>query len=201
MCSLFRSFLDHLDRYFVKRHGENSSVYKNWKASLSREYDMQIAYSVVYGMRNFIQHYDMPPLNLRVHQESGTDGINVKIALSVKGLLRDKKFAEKFAGRIDVVEEGLPLYRIIDEWSSSFMRIVESANAIRAQDALQPAKFVQTLRSKFGIPPGGRIAIVRLPDANPDVRLEKLNMHLDWIDERKAQELIDNHENRSPAAL
>ena len=35
MCSLFRSFLDHFEGYFVRVHGKQSRHYQDWKRSTS----------------------------------------------------------------------------------------------------------------------------------------------------------------------
>ena len=92
MCSLFRSFLDHYDRYFVHAHGKDSLHYKDWKQTLSEEYDSQDSYKLVYMMRNFIQHYDMPPLSISIHDSMAEEHFSTSVKLIESELKKDQKF-------------------------------------------------------------------------------------------------------------
>jgi hypothetical protein len=187
-CSLFRSFLDHTDRYFVHVHGKQSPKYKLWKAALADLYDNTIAYPLVYLMRNFIQHHDMPPLSLSISEAAGKKGISVDVHIDVPAILDDVDIKRKLGARISHLET-VPLLNVLDEWSRSLDGIISMVNAIRLKDVVPHARKIENLRARFSVPQNGRLAMAKLPVVKQ--KPEKLDVSLIWFPEDKAQTILD----------
>lgn len=186
-CSLFRSLLDHFDRYLLKRHGPDSEQYQSWKNCLSTEYDLVLAYRIVYHMRNYIQHYDMPPLSLSITDKADEEGFSVRVDIDVDRLMEDKTFKNKLV--VDSFEDrAVSLFHILDDWDASCKRLVEHVTAIRVQEALPAAHEILNVRKALPIGDHGRIAMVYLPAM--DKRPEKVSLNLNHLHETKAQIIV-----------
>lgn len=193
MCSLFRSFLDHYDRYFVHAHGKDSLHYKDWKQTLSEEYDSQDSYKLVYMMRNFIQHYDMPPLSISIHDSMAEEHFSTSVKLIESELKKDQKFFGKLSASFNADLHDLSLLTILDKRSESFARIVRFANGIRIHDAIPASMLIAGLRKELGIDDKGKLVITWFVKADGPV--EKLNLTLEDLPEEKARILISETEN------
>ena len=186
-CSLFRSFLDHYNRYYFNTHGRGSEKYCNWNASLSREYDGELAYRIVYMMRNYIQHYDMPPLSIGISDSADKPGFETRIHIDLKTLAQDKKIAKKLEKNVDALPDQMSLLVTIDRWSQCFDRIVNEANIVRARDVSIHATTVLQVRKSLNLEGAGRLALMFLPKT--DVKPDKFTFNVRYLEESKATAL------------
>lgn len=90
MCSMFRSFIDHSTRSYLKDYGKNSPEYNMWNKLLSSEYDSSVYYRIMYHIRNYVQHYDMPPIRLSINETHGK--VSISVDLSIKAMMEDNLF-------------------------------------------------------------------------------------------------------------
>jgi hypothetical protein len=144
-------------------------------------------------MRNFIQHYDMPPLSISIHDSMGEEHFSASIHLIEDKLRKDKKFLDKLSSSASTDLHNLSLLTVLDKWSASFDRIVEFANNIRVHDAIPFAMLIAGLRRELGINDKGQLVITWLPKADGPV--EKLSLNLEHLPEEKARILISQTES------
>jgi hypothetical protein len=187
-CSIFRSFLDHFDGYFVRKFGKDSTKHREWKRVLAAEYDASIAYRVVYVMRNYIQHYDMPPLSLSVAESAEEEGCTIRADVQVAPLLRDAYVRNKLSAS-SINCEHLSLLHLLNDWSECFTRILNFAESIRIQDALPAAQLIGSIRGALQIDNHGRLALSRVPEVK--IRPTKLDLSLNWLPEQQAHSIIE----------
>jgi len=187
-CSLFRSFLDHTERYFVQTHGKESLEYKSWKAILAKQYDSTIAYPLVYLMRNFIQHHDMPPLSVSISETAQVEQISVDVDIDIPAIIDDSNIRKKLGTRISHLKT-ISLLNVLDEWSKCLDEIISVVNAIRLKDVVPHARKIEKLRARFHIPQDGLLAVAKLPIVKQ--KPKKLDLSLIWFPEDKARKILD----------
>lgn len=188
-CSMFRSFIDHYDRYFVHTHGKTSKQYRDWKTAQSNEYDESISYRIVSVIRNYIQHYDMPPLSLSISDKAGEKGFSTRVDIDVGQLMKDDFVRSKLSRKIDQNSRHMPILKILDDWSECYKRIVKFANAIRIKDALPFAQEIVKTRTRLKVGDRGKLSLSWLPNAKS--KPDKLDLKFDWLQEEKARFIID----------
>ena len=189
-CSLFRSFLDHFDRKFLLQYGKESELYCRWKSILSAEYDGYISYRIVYHMRNYIQHHDMPPLSLHITDKIEEDGVVVEVDIDLETLMRDENFRKKVTVNFDTGKNRISVMKVMEEWSDCVYRIFDHANSLRTQSAFSHAKNLVDLRNKFGIGKQGRIALSKISDQK--ITNSSFSISSNWIPEDKAKAITVN---------
>lgn len=197
LCSMFRSFLDHSDRFFMYKFGKSSSQYSEWRRITSAEYDGNFSYKLMYLIRNYIQHYDMPPISLSINENAEEDSIKVRIDLQVDKLMKDSLMKNKLAVQSDGDLDHIPLIEMLNSWDDSFNRICSFVIGVRMESAVPSARFILSMRIEFSIPENGMIAVMPLPKS--DSNNSSLKLRLDWLPENKAKLIIsefnDSQEN------
>jgi hypothetical protein len=195
-CTMFRSFLDHYDGYFNRAFGDTSVQFRDWKEVLANEYDTFLSYRVVYVMRNYIQHYDMPPVSVSITEKAEVDGCTTRMDLELAPLMRDKFVRKKLSDILDRHLEKIPLMRLLDEWSESFKRIVAFADGIRVYDALEAAQLIVAQRSRLQLDVKGGLALTwRETNGSRPTRLE---LPLNWLPEDQANLIIEKAADSVP---
>jgi hypothetical protein len=87
--TLMRLFLEHADRDLRKRFGDQSEQYEAFKASQSAAFDGYFGYRFAVRFRNYIEHREMPPLEVGL--QPGPDKAAKKIATHlIVALNRDR---------------------------------------------------------------------------------------------------------------
>ena len=185
--SMFRSFLDHYDRLFVKRYGRGSKQHNDWKLSLSAEYDNEICYRIVYAMRNYIQHCDMPPLTIHSHQSIDIEGAEIRIDVNLLALMEDAKFSSKF--REANLPDNMSLSEIIQKWDDCFQRIWRKSLKVLAAELAIEAKALLSVRSAGNIGDTGRISPIFLPHTTE--KPTQLQLSIRYLPENDARFIIE----------
>jgi hypothetical protein len=68
-----RIHIEHTEIQLKRRYGKNSEEFKTFDLATSREYDGRFGYSFMSRLRNFAQHYGLPPLVGRIHADVDED--------------------------------------------------------------------------------------------------------------------------------
>lgn len=87
---LWRLTIDHWRHDISDRFGTESESYVKLLAALAGQYDARPAYRVVEGMRNLVQHREMPPLHVNDNDQLESDGTRsrtLSITISVEWFL------------------------------------------------------------------------------------------------------------------
>jgi hypothetical protein len=58
--SSVRTYLDHMELSIKRCHGENSAIWRNFRAACSEAYDGNFSYRFIYRLRNYAQHSGLP---------------------------------------------------------------------------------------------------------------------------------------------
>lgn len=64
--SSVRTYLDHTELTIKRRHGEQSSVWDDFRQLCSDAYDQRLEYRFMYKLRNYAQHCGFPIHNIRI---------------------------------------------------------------------------------------------------------------------------------------
>ncbi|CQQ89156.1 hypothetical protein ACOQH3_002491 [Yersinia enterocolitica] len=88
-----RTFLDHLDAYIKRSHGEKSEHYLYFKEITSKEFDNTFSYAFIYKLRNYVQHCGMPPISYNVNKQYLNNHTEIQTSLDVF-FLRDSLLNE-----------------------------------------------------------------------------------------------------------
>lgn len=188
MCSMFRSFIDHSDRYMLYRFGKESVEFEVWKNILKEEYDKNLSYKLMYYMRNYIQHYDMPPISINISQSKSKEGLTLNIIFKLANLFEDNFIRRKLSGYVGT-KKTIPLINLIKDWENCFFKLERYIENSRRRDSLENARRISTIRDKFEIPDGGSIGVCLLPKNKNKSSVLKLS--ISWVDEDKADYVLD----------
>jgi hypothetical protein len=110
------TFLDHTRHSLVGKYGKDSCEVKTFEKSCHEHYDGSLAYRLMYGLRNYIQHSGMPPWHIYVLEQNSNGPNRDGMLLSVKFdrdelLYRGDKLKRelreeiaKLSSQVDVIE-------------------------------------------------------------------------------------------------
>ena len=184
-CSLFRSFVDHSDRSLAKIFGKESAEYASWKAILSEEYDSNPHYRLMYHMRNYIQHYDMPPLGINFFESK--EEVTMDISIDIKYLEEDKNMTRKLPK--EMVERGnkISVIEVLSRWDKSLDRLADYVLRLKISQSIDAARRIASMRFGEEIAIDGKLVVIWLPhfDNKPD----KLSLNMFNISEKKLDKL------------
>lgn len=148
--SAFKSVLDHGETYFSRTYGKNSSEFLAWKSAQKTEFDTVFAYRFFYALRNFTQHIDAAPINLKFKAEANKEAVTMRVDLDRESLLRDG--GDKFK-RLEVEILAMPgplsLVELLEPWSDSFERLAAYYLGQRAKEALPHSLRLLDLRTRI----------------------------------------------------
>ncbi|MCD1635991.1 hypothetical protein K7H91_19715 [Martelella mediterranea] len=186
LCASFRSYLEHQETHLKTELGRDSEGWINWRSFIGEVERKNRSYELIYGLRNYIQHVDMPPLAIELFADSpGEVSISVKLKKD-KLLARGAQWSAQMRRYINSFDEGISLWRTLDEWNEAFQQIQIRGTELRIRPAGLSAKRILTLRERFGVPTGGQIGIALSPVGPID---GEMKLSLRWIDELAAEDL------------
>lgn len=171
--SSFRVFTDHWETQIKRNFGKESDEINIFKKVTGKEFDNNFSYRFTCGLRNYIQHVDMPNYQIASSQ-NGNSIWEVKILLDRKGLL-DNYDGWKSIVVSDLKASGEPIdfIKIINEVYESIKKINDVA--INFADTKQLVKAGEEL-IKLKVLQGnlnGNLVMIRsefLPDSDLEIR-------------------------------
>lgn len=86
LCASFRSYLEHQETHLKKQLGRSSPDWIAWRSFITQIECDNRYYSLIYGLRNYIQHVDMPPLHLDLHSDSAEE-VTLSVDLVAESLV------------------------------------------------------------------------------------------------------------------
>lgn len=195
--SMFRSLLDHSSLSLSRTFGKESTQLARWQATLARIYDASFEYRFFYKLRNYSQHVGMPPMSFNFTDSADEDGIGFRLDFSRDRLLEEKE-SWNVQLRQDLLSkpEKIPVIDALHNWSVQFQEIARELLAIKREAAIDAAQRICGHRNRLSIPEDGNICVVRIPTFEPNPK--RLNLHLDWVPERKARTVIAGYANTAP---
>ena len=173
LLGMFRSFIDHGSAALSRRFGEDSSELRAWEAAQSKEYDGYASYRFFHNLRNYAQHVGMPPLHFSVDDSAEQEGIAIRLNFHRDELLSSYKKWSKHA-RVDLQggPEVIHLLPLLDEWSHCFHRLVKEIQSIRSEAVMASVETILSLRTQFGLPQDGTLAMMREPKVSEEGQLD-----------------------------
>lgn len=196
MCSLFRSFIDHFEGFFKRKFGRRSPEFREWRNLVEIE-SCSLGYKIIFYMRNYIQHFDMPPLRMRVRNSVEEEGISLEIRIICEELKNDREFARRVElSTLDT--RGLSLFKVLDEWNDCFQRIERQTLSMRAVDAVSAARIISDLRNNLDIDQSGRISMIWLERMLE--RPQNLSLEMAYYPEDEAKGILADHDVPSESA-
>jgi len=100
-----RMYLDQLRVEISEMYGKDSPVYASLVAFISRQYDNELAYRAMEGLRNHAQHRSMPVGRLSYPMSVERDGPEVQFRYSVVPFLNIEELQQHGAVKATVLEE------------------------------------------------------------------------------------------------
>ncbi len=138
--------------------GKFSSEVKEYNSILSQNYDTYLEYRFLYGLRNYVQHYDLPvdALEFTVSIHSA-DNRPIRIFVAKESLLADREKWNKrlltdianFPDKIDFIPVLLKHQTLLKAIAGDFANILKT---IRKDFKEEFEKFMQPYHNLPGIP-------------------------------------------------
>ncbi|ENM5827860.1 hypothetical protein RBG15_003419 [Vibrio metoecus] len=197
LSSMFRSLLDHSDFSISRLCGKESPEFKKWKASQSELYDAHSEYRLFYKLRNYCQHVGIPPFTFQLEDSMGSEEVTLQLDLKTDILLEEKSvWNSQLKQDLRAFPDNLPVLSFLEVWHNCFQKLSEVLLDIKASKVYSVASDIVNLRVKHDLPAEvGKLCLLGLPleDSNSD----SLNMHMSWLPESSAQEIVSrvNREN------
>lgn len=188
LCASFRSYLEHQETYLKQQGGRNSADWVAWRGFLTQiEYDNKY-YALIYGLRNYIQHVDMPPLHLNLHSDT-PDEVTLSVDLVAKKLLiPTAQWPLEMREFISSHGDHISLWEALRHWEQAFLLIMEKCNDFRIRPARLAAECILNLRAKYNVPDYGTVGIALEPAPKGD---GNITIEINWIEERAAAAIIE----------
>lgn len=187
--SMFRALLDHSETSLSREFGKHSSQFAQWKSKLSGLYDVSVDYRFFYKLRNYAQHVGVPPLHISFSDSVNELGISFGLTLSRDALLEQKDVWGAVVRRdIETGPDTISVINLLQEWSISFNEIEALLLDIKRQAATPAAKRIANHRDRLRLPQSGQLCVTCIPIT--EEKLTSLNLHLDWLPEQKALQIL-----------
>lgn len=156
--SSVRFFQDFSAGLLKRWFGKFSSEVKEYNSVLSQNYDTYLEYRFLYGLRNYVQHYDLPvdALEFTVSIHSA-DNRPIRIFVAKESLLADREKWNKkllsdianFPDKIDFIPVLLKHQTLLKAIAGDFANILKT---IRKDFKEEFERFMQPYRNLPGIP-------------------------------------------------
>lgn len=184
----FRSFLEHQDTYFKHIYGRKSAELSDYKSFVKSLADNNGLYNLFYGLRNFAQHVDMPPLGFSV-SANRPEAVSVDVYLIRDQLLMPTaQWSDEMKYFIRNLDKHISIWPIIEQWDYVFWNIARKVEFYRVIPAVESATRVCAIRKQKKIDGTGMIGLWDKPQ-NRDEDCS-LSINIMWIDEIAAEEII-----------
>ena len=191
----FRAYIEHQRTHFIREHGRSSNTTKGWTDFIASISASNPQYSLFLGLRNFIQHVDMPPLGFKMHS-SDPDSISLNVYLIKQKLLDpNAQWSPEQRAFIAASDGQISLWNLLEAWDHEFRRILRENERIRVLPARDAAINLLSIRQRYSIPDSGRIALAPIDETN--ISKESFSISLQWIEEKEAGELLRICENHT----
>ena len=179
LCASFNSMIRHHDTLLVRQFGRSSAEVLEWREFKNELLKSRFEYALMYGLRNYIEHVDMPSVSCNVHQEE--DG-TVEIDIT---LLRDAFLADEVRLGADIARqfreqpEEIPLWPLLQNWHEFvFREIAGHVLGARVGDVRRSATTISRLRENYGIGDSGKIGFWFAPFSEENPRNSKFRIAL-----------------------
>ncbi|MBY3251767.1 hypothetical protein [Rhizobium laguerreae] len=188
LCASFRSYLEHQETHLKKQLGRNSPDWIDWRTFITQIECENRYYSLIYGLRNYIQHVDMPPLHIDLHSDR-TEEVTLSVDLVPESLLiptaqwspEMRHFIKSHGARIS-------LWEALKGWDAAFRLILEKTTDFRIRPAKSAAEFIVGVRNRYNVPEYGMIGVAPEPAPRDD---GSITINISWIEERASVNLLE----------
>lgn len=187
LCASFRAYLEHQETYFKRELGRKSPEFASWASLLKAVEQDNSSYALLYGLRNYIQHVDMPPLAMSV---SSTDRESVSLSLDLmrKDLLTPTaQWSDEMRKYLSSCGEKISVWEVLEGWDEAFRAIQRKNVEFRIFPARPAAMRILNIRQQLNIPPFGMIGMMPIPTKKAD---GGISLSIEWIEEGKARTII-----------
>jgi hypothetical protein len=201
--STVRMFLDHSEANLKERYGKDSQRVKRFKDACSYAYDNNFSYRFLYRLRNYAQHCGLPLGVLTLHSKAvGPSPEDIHHSLTIRfnrdELLRKYKL---WGTQLKKEVQKLPSEIEINPHVAEMMKCLEKINLTLFEDDLpeliQSAKNVQKLVTETrGMPGVPCILWLENVVRTQEGKVERLNVHIEWIPTHLVEMIIPNTEVR-----
>ena len=126
-------FVDFMENYLEKEYGVNSDQYKEFKETLSKEYDNCFEYRFMYSLRNYTQHIEMPlsSVKIGVTNNLSDNDINIKLLISTNHLLSSGfDWKPIIVSDFKSISDDINISSVVEKYFYSIIRIYRKINEI-----------------------------------------------------------------------
>lgn len=188
LCASFRSYLEHQETHLKKKLGRSSPDWIAWRSFLTEVEGENRYYALVYGLRNYIQHVDMPPLHLSLHSDNAEE-VTLSVDLVTESLLvPTAQWSAEIRDFIKSHGTRISLWNALKGWDEAFRQILDRSIEFRIRPARSAAELILSLRNRYDVPDYGMIGIGPEPALKDD---GGITINVSWIEERASAGLFE----------
>lgn len=184
LCASFNAMIKHQDAVITREHGKNSWQYCDWEKTKKELREKSIEYSLIYGLRNFIEHVGMPEISYNINaSHDGKVVLNFSLERS-SFLGKDVKLGTELKKIFKQQPDKISLFLLINGWDKVFQKLAFKIVQLRIGDVRCAAGTISQLRSKYLLPDNGKIGFCKFPKLKN--KPSDLNLSISWISEANA---------------
>ncbi|TCA01216.1 MULTISPECIES: hypothetical protein [Rhizobium] len=188
LCASFRSYLEHQETHLKKQIGRSSPAWIAWRSFLTQIERDNKYYALIYGLRNYIQHVDMPPLHLSLHSGRAEE-VTLSVDLMAESLLiPTAQWSSEMRDFINSYGARISLWEALKGWDQAFRLILEKGTEFRIRPARSAAEFILNVRCRYNVPDYGMLGIALEPAPKDD---GSITINISWVEERAAAALVE----------
>jgi len=145
-----RTFLDHWETRIKRKYRSNQQYLDLFKKVTSQEYDNHMAYRIVYRLRNYVQHCEMPISNV-IERFNDNNEKEIIVCVNRDRLLSNfKEWKPEEVEYLKVLEQNIEILPLFEEMNACLFRIhQELINFNFDKNSIMDCVSVLKLRRQF----------------------------------------------------
>lgn len=169
-----RTFLDHWETHIKRNYRSNKQYIDVYKEAISYEYDNHMAYRLVYRLRNYVQHCEMPISSVTEKLNTNNEKEIIVYVNRDRLLSNYKKWKPEEVEYLKSLEEEFEITPLFDEMNDCLFRIHDKLiNFNIDKDFILDCISVLKLRKQFK-EYEGTLAIVEYDDEEDNKKVGKI---------------------------
>lgn len=187
LCASFNAMIKHHDALLVRNFGRSSSQVSDWREFKNKLQRTRFGFALMYGLRNYIEHVDMPSISYNIHQTKN-ETVKVSIELSRDAFLVDEvRLGPEITTQFKAQPEEIALLPLLENWHEVFYEIAHYVLGLRIGDIQQSAQAVAKIRNQYNVSEEGEVGFWFVPDF-PE-KPTNLKIEITWLSDIYAMRL------------
>lgn len=197
LCASFNAMIRHQDALLTRKYGRSSNQVTDWNEFKANLQKTRFEFALMYGLRNYIEHVDMPQISYTINQ-IGNGEVEVSIELSRDAfLVNDVRLGPEITAQFKDQPEEISLWPLLKNWHKVFNEIAIYVLGQRVGEIRESAQAVAKIRKQYDVPEDAEIGFWFVPYISE--KPSRLSIKITWLSDAYAMRLCKLMDWTSPS--